>query len=332
MLNLPEPIVTFLCSIVVRDRFPAYLKISKKGMLLAFGGACDRYGLEHLNQNQSVDDQIYFLAGLLPLQETAMHIPFLQIEEDIIAEVHMFTEQEQDWVILCDATTENAQHVLIQQKVNDLSLLRREQAKSLGHLMHPDVVAEKILDIQPTGEQKSLAILVAKCCNLAGLDPNAPKINPLKELDSYLSAVSPLILDEGGIIHQSIGNSIVAVFGALPSTRLAPEQAVAASIRILEACKEHHSPSGSAADCALVITTGIVTVGLLQVGFGKTLTVMGHPMDTAVNLNENSQAGTLIIDKPTFDGLDKRQRSFQPTSHIESTMTGSSPLYSYCKL
>lgn len=324
MLNLPEPIVTFLCSIVVRDRFPAYLQISKEGMLLAFGGAYARYGLDHLHPHQSIDDQIFFLAGLLPLPEPTMHIPFLQIAENIIAEVHMFAEPEDDWVILCDATTENAKHVLIQQKVNDLSLLRREQAKSLGQSMHPDILAEGILDIQPTGEQKSLAILVAKCCITAKLD--AQTTNPLKELDTYLSAVSPLILDEGGIIHQNIGNSIVAVFGALPSTRIAPEQAIAASIRILEAYQNQN------VQCALVVTTGIVTVGLLQVGFGKTLTVIGEPMDLAVNLNENSEAETLIIDKPTFDQLDQMQKHFMPTSLSSRSLSASSPLYTYCKL
>lgn len=331
MLNLPQPIVTFLCSTVVRDRFPAYLQISKEGELLAFGGDCDRYGLNRLNLHQLVDEQIFFLAGLLPLQEAAMHIPFLEIEEDIIAEVHLFAEQDQDWVIFFDATTENEKHVLIQQKVNDLSLLRRKQARSLSQFMHSDTVAENILDIQPAGEQKLLTILVIKYCNIAGLDEQTTIANPLKELDAYLSVVSPLILDEGGIIHQSIGNSIVAVFGALPSTQDAPKQAVAASVRILDTFQDQSSLSRSAPQCALVVTTGRVTVGLLQVGFGKTLTVMGHPMDVAVNLNENSKAGTLIIDKQTFNGLDQRQRYFVPTSHSGSTMAELPSLYSYHK-
>lgn len=330
MLNLPEPIVTFLCSTVARDRFPAYLQIDKEGHLLAFGGACDRYSMHNLNLHQSVDEQIYFLAGLLPLQETAMHIPFLQIEEDIVAEVHIFTAQDQDWAIFFDATTENAKNVLIQQKVNDLSLLRRKHARSLDHLIHPETTAESILDIQPGGEQKSLTILVIKCCNIVGLDPQAT--NPLQEMDAYLSTISPMILDEGGLIHQSIGNSIVAVFGALPSVRCAPDQASAAGIRILEACREYHASNGQDAQCALVITTGMVTIGLLQVGFGKTLSVMGQPMDVAVNLNENSEAGTLIIDKQTFNGLDQMQRYFVPTAIPEHAAMAGSSLYAYRKL
>lgn len=326
MLNLPDPIVAFLCSTVVRDRFPAYLQIDKEGHLLAFGGACDRYGMHHLTLHQSVDEQIYFLAGLLPLQEAAMHIPFLQIEADIVAEAHLFATPEEDWAVFFDATTENAQHVLIQQKVNDLSLLRRKHAQSLEPLIHPESVAESILDIQPTGEQKSLTILVIKCCNLTGEQQTA---NPLKALDAYLSAISPIILDEGGLIHQSIGNSIVAVFGALPSLRSAPVQAIAASIRIL--ADAHISPE-TEATCALVVTTGIVTIGLLQVGFGKTLSVMGQPMDVAVNLNKNSHAGTLIIDKPTFDGLDQSQRYFIPAAITEGSAIAGSPLYVYRQL
>ncbi|WP_299410333.1 hypothetical protein [Acaryochloris sp. IP29b_bin.148] len=331
MLNLPQPIVTFLCSTVVRDRFPAYLQISKDGALLAFGGDCDRYGLNPLTLHNLVDEQIFFLAGLLPLEESALHIPFLQIEEDIIAEVHLFAEQEQDWVLLFDATTENAKHVLIQQKVNDLSLLRRKQAKSLSQWMDAETVAENILDIRPAGEQKLLTILVIKCCSISGLETPTPTTNPLRELDAYLSTISPLILDEGGLIHQSIGNSIVAVFGALPSTQDASQQAIAASIRILDTFQDQSSHQHAATQCALVVTTGTVTVGLLQVGFGKTLTVMGQPMDIAVNLNEISQAGTLIIDKQTFDRLDQRQRCFVPTSLAENTMVDLPSLYSYQK-
>lgn len=329
MLNLPQPIVTFLCSTVVRDRFPAYLQVTKTGKLLAFGGACERYGLALLELNQSIDDQIFFLAGLLPLQEAAMHIPFMQLDEDVIAEVHLFVDNQHDWVILFDATSENEEHVLIQQKVNDLSLLRRKHARSLGHLIQSEIVAENFLDIRPAGEQKSLSILVVKCCNIEGLDDNIAASNPLKILDAYLSAISPSILDEGGLIHQSIGNSIVAVFGVLPSTRSSSMQAIDASVRILQLFEDRQPPIGPSAQCALVVTTGIVTIGLLQVGFGKTLTVMGQPMDVAVNLNENSESKTLIIDKLTFDGLDKRQKSFRPASLVGNSMTDAPSLYSY---
>lgn len=329
MLNLPQPIVTFLCSTVVRDRFPAYLQVTKHGDLLSYGGACDRYGLNPLQLHQSIDDQIFFLAGLLPLQEAAMHIPFLQLEDDIIAEVHLFAEEQHDWVVFFDATSENEEHVLIQQKVNDLSLLRRKQARSLGHLIQSETVAENILDIRPTGEQKSLSILVIKCCNIEGLDDKTATSNPLKILDAYLSAISPSILDEGGLVHQNIGNSIVAVFGVLPSTRSSSMQAIDASVRILQLFEERQPPIGPSAQCALVVTTGMVTIGLLQVGFGKTLTVMGQPMDVAVNLNEHSIGGTLIIDKLTFDGLDQRQKSFRPASLAGSFMMESLCLYSY---
>lgn len=329
MLNLPEPIVTFLCSTVVRDRFPAYLQINKEGHLLAFGGECHRYGMSNLNLHHSVDEQIYFLAGLVPLQESAMHIPFLQIEEDIVAEVHLFTAQNQDWAVFFDATTENAKNVLVQQKVNDLSLLRRKHAQSLEQLIHPDITAESILDIQPTGEQKLLTILVIKCCTIVSPEHRMSSSNPLKELDAYLSTLSPIILDEGGLIHQSIGNSVVAVFGALPSVRSAPEQAVAASIRILNAAQHNHDTQATEAQYALVVSTGVMTIGLLQVGFGKTLSLIGQPMEIAVNLNESSQAGALIIDQPTVDGLNQMQKHFAPVADSENSMMAGFPLYSY---
>jgi class 3 adenylate cyclase len=331
MLDVPQPLIHFLAATVIQNRFLAYLQTTKEGKLLTAGGAWNRYHFNPLTRYQPVSDQLWFLAGLLPAPEAAIHIPFLQLEENIIAEVHIFAEPEQDWVILLDATAENAKQVLIQQKVNDLSLLRRKQAHMLDQLLQANPGAVHSLDPPPAGEHKFLTILLLKYVDHSSLVEGGTVVDPLKQLDTDLSTLSPLIVDEGGILHQSIGSAIVAIFGVLPTTRHSSLQAVAASIRILEVLQDHYRFSTADTLCpwGLVLTSGRLIIRLQPGGVGKSLAVLGQPLDLAMNLYNHIQAGTLIIDKPTFNQLDQMQRYFIPMIGMDQLTMPSPLFYSY---
>jgi class 3 adenylate cyclase len=191
-------------------------------------------------------------------------------------------------------------------------------------------VAAHSLDLPPEGERKFLTILLLKYFDLPKLADERLVAHPVKQFDSDLSTLSPLIMDEGGLLYQSIGSAIVAIFGALPTTRHPPLQAVVASMRILELLQDHPRFSTADALCpwGLVLTSGTLIIGLRPVGFGKTLTVLGQPLDLALNLHDRIQAGTLIIDNPTFDQLDQMQKYFVPMIGM-SRPTTPSLLYSY---
>ena len=54
--------------------------------------------------------------------------------EERWADIHIFTENDNAWVVLLDVTTEETQRRQVQQKINELSLLGAQQSRELAQL------------------------------------------------------------------------------------------------------------------------------------------------------------------------------------------------------
>lgn len=125
MLDIPAPIINYLFNFIIDNRSLAYLLVSKNGCLSAWGGKLSAYGVTNLQQGENVKQQVFFLEGLLPLDDSPLFLPCLKTEYGICADVHIFPSTEGDWVLLLDATAHEMQIGLVQQYVNDISLLSR---------------------------------------------------------------------------------------------------------------------------------------------------------------------------------------------------------------
>lgn len=126
MLNIPAPIIAYLIALMLENRSLAYLLVRKDGSLLAWGGKLDDYGVTNLEKGLNIGQQIFFLEGLLPLDDFPLFLPRLKTEEGICADVHVFPSEEGDWVLLLDATLDEMQLSLLQQQAND-SVLSQEK-------------------------------------------------------------------------------------------------------------------------------------------------------------------------------------------------------------
>jgi hypothetical protein len=126
MLNIPTPIIAYLIALMLENRSLAYLLVRKDGSLLAWGGKLDDYGVTNLEKGLNIGQQIFFLEGLLPLDDLPLFLPRLKTEDGICADVHVFPSEEGDWVLLLDATLDEMQLSLLQQQAND-SVLSQEK-------------------------------------------------------------------------------------------------------------------------------------------------------------------------------------------------------------
>src|SRR5947209_5235374 len=124
MVNFPGPILDLIYSVILESYSPAYLLVSRDGRLLKAGGKLAAYGIPALQKDRGVGEQIYFLAGLLPIGNRYEYIPRLTLESGISADIYLFSDDEGDWVLLLDATDERIELARTQQKANELSLLR----------------------------------------------------------------------------------------------------------------------------------------------------------------------------------------------------------------
>lgn len=119
----------YLCALTVKDRHVAYLLVGKDGVLITCGGALSVFGLQKLEAGACLGKEFFFLEGFLPLKGEAVCLPRVKIESVGSVDVHLFSANEGDWVVLLDATREEARDRLVQQSMNELGLLRRKLAK-----------------------------------------------------------------------------------------------------------------------------------------------------------------------------------------------------------
>ena len=113
----------------VKERSLAYLLVGKDGALIDTGGALSTYGLESIRTGERLGKELFFLEGLLPVDGEPVVLPRVKTESGRSADIHIFSGEEGDWVLLLDASSEEARERLLQQSMNELSLLRRKLSK-----------------------------------------------------------------------------------------------------------------------------------------------------------------------------------------------------------
>ncbi len=127
-MELPRPIKEYLVASAVEGRSPAYLMAGKDGRLVDWGGETELYGIERLRKGEPIAERVPFLHSLLPLGDSPVYLECLRTESGLVADVHLFAGTEGDWILLLDATKQEIQRRLAQQKRNEQSLLLEQRS------------------------------------------------------------------------------------------------------------------------------------------------------------------------------------------------------------
>ncbi|MGI8503353.1 MAG: hypothetical protein ACR2LR_19800 [Hassallia sp.] len=129
MRDVPAAVVAYVLTFMLEQLSLAYLLVSKDGCLSAWGGKLTAYGVTNLQKGANIGEQIFFLEGLLPLDDFPLFLPRMKTEYGICADVHIFPTEQGDWVLLLDATKDELQLSVIQQQANDSSLFQEKLLK-----------------------------------------------------------------------------------------------------------------------------------------------------------------------------------------------------------
>lgn len=337
MQNIPPIVVDYACKLIVEDRSLAYLLVAKDGRLLSWGGKLSVYGINNLQIGEYASDRLVFLAGLLPLTEKSVFLACTGIDylkEGFCADVHIFAGDEGDWVLLLDASLEGRQQHLIQQKGNELSLLRAEQAKVIDRYFGKEVkeqLAEGLLDVDVQGDRRELTVLLVKICGLTSYSENNLPEKIFKTLNLYLSGIIQSILDEAGLVNKIMGGTVISLFGVLPSTGCPPIQALKVAFRMLEAVSELNQSQliAKAFDISIGITSGSVVLGLLGNKASKTLCAIGDRIDLLTQLESQVSPREILIDDNTFARIKDLQKHFSARTFIKPGTNTPITTYSY---
>lgn len=336
MEDIPTPVLDYVCNLIVAERSLAYLLVTKDGRLLRWGGKLSAYGIDNLQQGEYASDRLIFLAGLLPIDDTPVFLPCTDmesVEQGFCADVHIFAGDEGDWVVLLDASLERKQHYLMQQKGNELSLLRSEQAKVLDRYFgkQKGYLAQGLLSLDKDGEWRDMTILTVKICGFTAYSQCNLPATTFKKLNLYLSGIIPSILDEAGMIDKIKGDTVTSLFGVLPSSGYAPVQALKAAFTMLESVQELNQRQKPAQplDIAVAIVSGTVALGLVGNKFNKTLCTIGDRVDLLVQLENQISPREILIDETTFERIQDLQTHFSAKTLIQPGSPTPITTYSY---
>lgn len=317
MVDLPRPVLDYLHAITVESRSLAYLLIEKEGRLSDWGGNLDAYGIVNLQKGEFIEEKVFFLQGLLPLEGSPLFLPCMKTGYGLSTDIHIFPGEEGDWVLLLDATSDEIRQQVVQQKGNELSLVREKQSKILNQYLGKNVaesLAQGVLTLQQEGERKDVTILFA---DIRGFTSYSEKKSPedvFKTLNVYLPAMLQPILDEAGMVDKLIGDAVMAIFGVLPASEAPPKLATKAALRMIEAVskvsKGLETDKGTTFKIGIGIASGPVALGILGSKDRRTFTAIGHHVNLAARLESQARPREILIDQNTFEKIDEMQRYF----------------------
>lgn len=133
MADIPYAVITYLLNFIIEERSLAYLLVKKDGCLLAWGGKLAEYGITNLRQGMQVCEQVFFLEGLLPLDDSSIFLPLINLEQGICADIHIFSSDDGDWIVLLDSILDGEHIAGMQQATNDFCLLQEISTKLVNH-------------------------------------------------------------------------------------------------------------------------------------------------------------------------------------------------------
>lgn len=326
MIHIPAPVLHYIYSHTIENRAPAYLLIDKDGCLSDWGGKLSAYGVRNLQKGEYVGEKVLFLEGIFPLNGSDLFLPCIKTENGCCADIHIFSVDEGDWVLLLDATWEENQHRLLQQKGNDLSLLREKHAKLLNQHMGNDVaehLLQKLFGLQAIGERRDVTILFADICGFTNYSEHNPPEVVVKTLNSYISCAIQPIIDEAGMVDKIVGDALTAYFGLLPSTESPGRQAVKAALGIVEAIgnvgKAQQGSDESILHMGIGIASGPTVLGIIGSKDRRTFSAIGYYVKLAAYLKSQARPSEILIDENTFNKIDGLQKEFSLSNLVLKT-------------
>jgi adenylate cyclase len=109
------------------------------------------------------------------------------------------------------------------------------------HYMHPDVIASVVDDpegLKLGGERRHLAILFA---DIVGFTSRAERSDPVELvtlLNLYMTRMTDIILESGGVVDKLMGDGIMAFWGAPNEVENPARSAIDAALKMLSALRE----------------------------------------------------------------------------------------------
>ncbi len=112
----PLPILQYLRSISHQGTCYAYLKLDANNFLIESGSNLVYFDVTCFDSEKTIDQQVPALSGLLPVKGQPVVIANTQIDSSHFNDLHIYSHQSNQWVLLLDST-ESATQLQIEQQI-----------------------------------------------------------------------------------------------------------------------------------------------------------------------------------------------------------------------
>src|SRR5262249_34881036 len=150
-------------------------------------------------------------------------------------------------------------------------------------------------------------VLVSLAALAASLDPEDVAVIAQR----FQEICSSVITYWGGVVANSTGNAIIALFGYPTSNEDDAERAVHAGLNLLTSVGELSSPTGQPLQTRIAIATGRVLIGENQTVFGEAIVMAGQLRNRtplgSVNVTASTRkllGNTFVCDDPRLCELE----------------------------
>jgi len=317
MSALPDAVVQHLNRLTLHDLKPAWIRLNGE-FPEDWGGDWACYGGLSLQKDMPVDQSFPFLFGLLTKQQDDLHLSFIEMEDGNFADIHMFQTNEAHWILFLDATEKAAQYQQMQQIANELSLLRGKQTSMLNQYLGAPVVeklAEGLLGMNIDGERRDISTMFADLRNFTVFNESHEPTVVMSVLNEYLDAMIQPVLHEAGIVDKITGDGVMAVFGVMPSEIASAVHAVKAGKEMQKAVSklnlERSSRGVPLLDIGIGIASGTAVLGILGSKERRSFSAIGRHVNLAARLEGQAKACEIVLDEPTFYGMDGPEEQFE---------------------
>jgi len=192
--------------------------------------------------------------------------------------------------------------------VDDLTDKKRLEAqRELFERMVPPAVIDQIdlEKIQLGGERANITTLFA---DVRGFTSFSEKLSPehlVSVLNQYLAAAADAVLVQEGTLDKFMGDAVMAIFNAPIQQSDHTLRAVRTAIGIRDAIKHLHAalPPESHLSYGVGIHYGDAVLGLVGTEKKFDYTAIGDSVNTAKRIQENANAGEILISKEAYENV-----------------------------
>ena len=302
MAETPRIVLDYLAALVLETRSPAYIRVDGLGGILGWGGDTPAYRLPSLAEGEPVGLVLSAVDGLIPHTGEPIRLPAVELNSGQFVDVHVFSGDDHTWILLTDATLETMQQAMLQQRLNEVNLIRGWHARAADDQITRSEAGELINELPAfteEGERPEVAALQLRFSLPLHARPELAS-DDLEPLGRALRAATEAVTHESGYVTSMTQSSLTALVGVLPTGTNPQTHAIRAARGVVDAI---HQASGKKDDVRTVaagIASGFVSAGLVSVAGNRVFVAVGPCLDAAVNLAREAGEGRLLVDVATL--------------------------------